>query len=461
MSARPRFCTFVTLVTRVRNKCGVKHDRLTNQPTNQMSKRMFTFKSKWIALLAGLSLVTSPVFAGESGALLDVLIRKGVISDQEAEDIRADLSRESQEFVIASVSGGKATNSIALSGRMQLQYAGLSTDQNVAATSQFFLRRIYFGVKAGVGADWTANLNYDFSGGNFDKAYMEWSGYAGGTPIALDFGLRKVNLGYEETTSSGSLKSIERSPVTRYFVEPNNGRRLGAASYRIGAYLDGGDVNARKGKTSGFFFGAAATNPQRTESTGDGSVDGSKSSGSSATNTVALWADAGYTGMFSGGKLKVGAAMGILPDQGGVKNTALGKGYDMNVFSLYGDLTMGKFNLAGEYLSASVDDGAGVGKDASPSGYWIQPSFNLTEKVELVARLSSIDADGRGVKISDGVRSSPAANTGQKLEELFLGMTYTFVENGMKFQIGYTDSKLSDGSSENGSGVRSQMQIDF
>jgi hypothetical protein len=40
-------------------------------------------------------------------------------------------------------------------------------------------------------------------------------------------------------------------------------------------------------------------------------------------------------------------------------------------------------------------------------------------------------------------------------------MTYTFVENGMKFQIGYTDSKLSDGSSENGSGVRSQMQIDF
>ena len=169
---------------------------------------MFSIKPKWMALLASISLAISPVFAGYSGALLDALVRKGILTDQEAEDLRADLSRDSQAFVMASVSGGKATNSLALSGRMQMQYVGLSTDQNVAAANQFFLRRIYFGVKAGVGADWSANLNYDFSGGNFDKAFMEWSGYAGATPLALDFGLRKVNLGYEETTSAGSLKAI-------------------------------------------------------------------------------------------------------------------------------------------------------------------------------------------------------------------------------------------------------------
>jgi hypothetical protein len=422
---------------------------------------MFSIKPKWMALLASISLAISPVFAGDSGALLDALVRKGILTDQEAEDLRADLSRDSQAFVMASVSGGKATNSLAISGRMHLQYAGLSTDQNVASTNQFFLRRIYFGAKAGVGADWTANLNYDFSGGGFDKAYMEWTGYAGATPLALDFGLRKVNLGYEETTSSGSLKSIERSPVTRFFVEPNNGRRIGAGSYRIGVYADLGSADARKGKSAGFFAGAAVTNPQRTDTFGDAGIDGSKSSGSAAYNTPAYWGDVGYTSVFSGGKLKFGAAIGFLPDQGGPKNTAIGTGYDLSVYSVYGDLTMGKFNLAGEYLSASVDSGAAVGKDADPSGYWIQPSFALSEKIELAARYSSVDADGRGVKISDGVRSSPAAKTGQKLEELYVGVSYYIVPNGMKFQIGYTDSKLSDGASENGSGIRSQMQIDF
>jgi len=422
---------------------------------------MFSIKPKWMALLASISLAISPVFAGDSGALLDALVRKGILTDQEAEDLRADLSRDSQAFVMASVSGGKVTNSLALSGRMQMQYVGLSTDQNVAAANQFFLRRIYFGVKAGVGADWSANLNYDFSGGNFDKAFMEWSGYAGATPLALDFGLRKVNLGYEETTSSGSLKAIERSPVTRFFVEPNNGRRLGAASYRIGVYADLGDANARKGKTSGFFAGAAVTNPQRTETFGDAGVDGSKSAGGAGYNKPAYWADAGYSSAFSGGKLKVGAAVGFLPDQGGPSNSNIGKGYDMSVYSIYADLTMGNFNLAGEYLAATVDSGAGVGKDAEPSGYWIQPSFALGEKFEFVVRYSSVDADGRGVKISDGVRSSPAAKTGQKLEELYAGISYFIVPNGMKFQVGYTDSKLSNGNSENGSGIRSQFQIDF
>ena len=54
----------------------------------------------------------------------------------------------------------------------------------------------------------------------------------------IDAGFNKAPFDYEEVTSSGSLKAIERSPVTRYFDEPNNGRRLGAASYRTGLYAE-------------------------------------------------------------------------------------------------------------------------------------------------------------------------------------------------------------------------------
>lgn len=422
---------------------------------------MFSIKSKLIALLASVTLLASSAFASDSGALLNVLVRKGILTDQEAEDVRAELTRDSQAFVTSTVSGGKATKSLSISGRMQLQYAGLSSDAAVDDVSQFFLRRIYFGAKAKIGADWTAVLNYDFTGGNFDKAYMEWAGYAGETPIRLDFGLRKVNFAYEEYTSSGSLKAIERSPVTRYFAESNNGRRLGAASYRTGIFLEGGSKNARKGKSDGFFFGAAVTNPQRTGSTGSSSSSGSSYSKGDDYNHLAFWADAGFTRKFDGGKFKGGVGFGLLNEQGGPSNNNIDMGYDMNVFSVYGDLTMGDFNLAGELLTASVDSGAGVGVDASPTGFWIQPSYKFNSKVEGVARFSQIDADGRQVKVSDGVRSAPASAKGQKLEEVYVGLNYYIVPKGMKFQVGFVNGKLSDGASEKASGLRSQMQVDF
>lgn len=425
---------------------------------------MFSLKSKWAALLAGVALAVSPVMAGDAGALLDALVRKGILTDQEAEDLRADLSRDSQEFVIASVSGGKSTNSVALNGRLQLQYAGLGSDQNIPGVSQMFMRRIYFGMNAGVGADWTANVLYDFAGGGFDKAFVQWKGYMGDQPLALDFGLRKVNFGYEETTSSGSLKSIERSPVTRYFVEPNNGRRLGAGSYRVGVFADGGSSDVRKGKSTGLFYGAALTTQTRTDTFGDGSADGIKYSGngSGALNSLAMWANVGYTQIMSGSKLQVGAGFGFLPDVGGAGNSNFGRGYDISEFSVYFDYTAGPFNLAGEYLSATVDNALSGGtKDAKPTGYWIQPSFSVSEKLELTARYSQIDADGRGVKASDGIRSAPAARTGQELEELYLGLTYFIVNADVKFQIGYINGKLSNGNSEKVDGVRSQLQLNF
>lgn len=426
---------------------------------------MFSLKSKWTALLAGVALAVSPVMAGDAGALLEALVRKGILTDQEAEDLRADLSRDSQEFVISSVSGGKSTNSIALNGRLQLQYAGLGSDQNIPGVNQFFMRRIYFGMNAGVGADWTANVLYDFAGGGFDKAFMEWKGYLGDEAIALDFGLRKVNFGYEETTSSGSLKAIERSPVTRYFVEPNNGRRLGAGSYRVGVFLDGGSADVRKGKSTGLFYGAAVTTQTRIDTFGDGSADGIKYSGSGTNgslNSTALWANVGYSLINSGSKLMVGAAYGFLPDVGGVGNANFGKGYDISEYSVYFDFTSGAFNLAGEYLSATVDGALAAGtRDAKPAGYWIQPSFAVSEKLELVGRYSQVDADGRGIRASDGIRSAPAIRTGQELEEFYLGLSYFFVAQDVKLQVGYINGKLSNGGSEKVDGVRSQLQVNF
>ncbi len=410
-----------------------------------------------LALLgAFLGTLATSSFAQDSGALLNILVRKGILTDQEAEDIRAELTAESHAAVISSISGGKSTHSLSISGRLQAQYAGINTDANAPDTSHVFLRRLYFGATAQLGAGWSANLVYDFAGENFDKAYIEYAGYLGEQlPFALDVGVRKVNFGMEEWTSSGSLDAIERSGATRYFVEGNNGRRLGAGSYRTGVFFEA-HPNARKQKTSGVYWGAAITNPERTEGPG-----GASSAGNDSNNVFAYWADAGYAhaGPADGMSYRLGAAVGLLPDQGGRNPT---ESSDLSVFNLYANIGQGPWKLAGEYLYADVDDGIAAGSDASPWGMWVQGSYAITEQFEAVARYSYTDSDGRGIRVSDGVRSAPGVLTGDNLSEYYFGFNYYIVGQDLKLQFGYVHGTAERGNAEeSANGLRSQMQVNF
>ena len=203
---------------------------------------MAKLPSKWLALAGILSLGASSLFAQDSGPLIDLLVKKGMLNSQEAEELRADLLKDTSAGIISTISGGKSTVGLSISGRLQIQYAGLGTQidgvaANPVSTEHFFLRRIYLGVKANLGNGWSSTLNYDFAGSTFDQAFISWRQ---SDALAVDVGFRKVPFGLEEWyTSSGSLKAIERSPATRYFVESNNGRRLGAGSYRTGVFVGG------------------------------------------------------------------------------------------------------------------------------------------------------------------------------------------------------------------------------
>ncbi len=89
---------------------------------------MFQLKSKWLALAAGALLAAGSALAQDSGPLIDLLIKKGLINDQEGEELRADLAREASAAVTSTISGGKSTASLSIAGRIQVQYAGLATD---------------------------------------------------------------------------------------------------------------------------------------------------------------------------------------------------------------------------------------------------------------------------------------------------------------------------------------------
>ena len=391
--------------------------------------------------------------AQDSKALIDVLIKKGILTSDEATQIQKDLAKSSAAKEV-STSKGKYLEKLTLSGRFHIQYAGLATDidgtsADPAATNHFFMRRMYLGAKAELGQGWSGNLNYDFAGSTFDAAFIQWKR---SDAFVLDVGFRKVPFGLEEWfTSSSNLRAIERSPGTRYFVEGNNGRRLGAGSYRTGVYLGGKSAE-------GLFYNVAVTNPERDES-----AAGVTSGGGASNNNQAYWGNVGFTRKQGDNTFTVSASIGLLPDQGG---KTLGAGNDLTVYNAFAEYTNKQFNLQLEYFGSSNDQGASATQDSSSSAFSIQPAFKISDQVELLTRYSYVDSDGRGLNTGDLIRSSPSGGTMDTLSEWFLGMNYYIRGNDMKWQLGYIYGESNDTvtgapAKAKVQGVRSQMQLNF
>jgi hypothetical protein len=420
--------------------------------------RMAISRTKCFALLASALIgMASAAFAQDSGPLLDLLVKKGIVNDQEAENLRAELARDSSAAVVSTISGGKSTVGLSISGRLQVQYADLGgnidgASTSLVATDHFFMRRVYLGAKATLGNGWTGNFNYDFAGSTFDQAFIQWRK---DDTLAVDVGLRKVPFGLEEWyTSSGSLKAIERSPATRYFVESNNGRRLGAGSYRVGVFV-GGKI------PSGLFYNVAVTDPERDET-----FTGVSSSGTNINNNLAYWGNLGFSQKFAETwTYTVSSSAGYLPDQGGPSNTGLGKGDGLTVYNAFFDLTDGTLDVQGEYFGSDNHHGVSATQNSKGNGWSLQSSY-LIDKFEPVIRYSIVNSDHRGVALSDGIRSAPSGGTMDKMSELFLGANYYFRGNDVKLQAGYIygeskDTVTGGAAKATTQGVRSQLQLNF
>jgi hypothetical protein len=421
-----------------------------------------------LAIGACLFAAAGPLVAQDNATLLNLLIRKGVLSEQEADDLRSDLAKEN---TAALVSTSKANNleRFSLTARFQTQFVDFDTDTgggvaNPANVQHFFQRRTYFGARAQFSANWSTYLNDDFAGSTFDQATITWTH---SPQLVVDFGLRKVPFGYDEwSISSGALKSIERSTVTRFFVESNNGRRLGAGSYHQGVFIGGASPSGT------ITYNVAVTNPER----GEDGVLAVPGVGNATNNGFAYWANLGYGEKFGPTLLnswKVGVSAGHLPDQGGPGNANLGRGYDLSVYSAYADLYAGPYSLVAEYYTAKNDAGVSLTRDAKPWGFWIQPSYRMGQ-LEPTVRYSYTDSDGRGVVPGDLVRSSPnpAGLTFDKISEWYAGLNWYLVGNDLrhevKFQLGYIYAESTDRltgpatvSKLKTDGVRSQVQVNF
>jgi polyhydroxyalkanoate synthesis regulator phasin len=411
-----------------------------------------------LVLIAALCTAT-PARAQDSKALIDALVKKGILSNDEAAKIAAEI-KTTESATDVSTGGSKFIRRMALQARVQTQFVNLDTNIERAAaqppaTNHFLLRRLYFGVKPEFTENFSGNFNYDFANLSFDAAFVTWKH---SPAFAIDAGLRKVPFGYDETTSSGQLRAIERSPATNYFVGSNNGRRLGAGSYHVGVFAGG--------TKHGFFYQGALTNPERDEfSTGTAvanATPGVNAVGGKANNNFAAWGQLGYGDKIGSVSFKCGFEAGFVRDQGG---KVLGAGDDLRVYSAFADVQIGALNLQGAWLGASNEHGTSATRGAKPWGWWLMPSYKAGN-LEWVVRVGGLDSDHRGVDLSDGIRSAPGGGTMNQLTEWFLGANYYFNGNDTKLQLGYVRAESKDTvtgapAKARTEGVRSQLQLNF
>src|SRR5687768_1089471 len=82
---------------------------------------MIPTKSLTLAIAAGFSLGLS-AFAQEAGALVDALVKKGILTDQEAEEIRADMSKEFATTPAGKLNLNSSVTEMKLYGDLRLRY---------------------------------------------------------------------------------------------------------------------------------------------------------------------------------------------------------------------------------------------------------------------------------------------------------------------------------------------------
>ncbi len=413
------------------------------------------------------TILSAVLFLGAAAAVnaqdkttLDLLVSKGVITRAEADKIG--------KSSVAITPKEKTTKSIKLIGRVQTQYENINVDEYSAGTSKslaakndFIMRRMFLGMDASLGSGWSALVIADLarsSDGYLEYAYitkkLDYEFIKG----AADFGYKKITFAYEEYMSASKLLTVERSLATRYFSEGNNGRRLGLAGRHTGVYWNG-----KVDCIDGLGYGVSITNSYNNNPT---------SIPEGADNALMYAANVSYSTKIDNFSIKAGVNFAYTNGMNvaGTAGTSHQAVYGVNP---YVALSAFGLDIWSDFLLAQVENGKnGYTQDAMPMGVNIaaEYKFDIGEfgKLAPAVRYSWIDTDGRGIKMSDGVRNANASTTYNAGQSVYVGLNWYIMGNDLKFQIGYEWAQLN-GSANNrhlaqhsdANAVRAQMQVLF
>lgn len=387
-------------------------------------------------IFAALAILFSGGIAhGDSNdALLNLLVKKGILTEAEAAEVTAELSAEEETPVkqVEFSAKGKETVEIRFNGRMHFQYDTLSADYNGTreSTNHFYFRRLFFGVQAELENGFYAESVFNLAEDDFaiDKAFV---GYAVNDYLEVELGYKKVPFGFEETDSSARIPTIERSAANRFLAND-----IDFASRHAGIYISGTFKHD-------FKYTLALVNGAQGE--------GSRLLGrSEAGNALAIFGRIQWAGD--------GLTVGL--DAGQQSNNAV-TGGDVAAYTTYLNYKLGELNLLGEYFFADLDTAG----DAY--GYAFRVSYRLHD-FEPVFRFAHLDTDDYVVDMPELIRRAPEPSSAfdtipagnNQLDSFYFGLNYHY-SPAVKFMSGY---EIAEGEADNGGdydvdGFRARVQL--
>jgi phosphate-selective porin len=241
-------------------------------------KHIFHFR--WLVISLLVFALTPVTRASESEVykLLELLIKKGVIMQEDAAGLRADLAVSKQaEKDKQKEFGVVAGKPIKISGYTQLRYQSL---EEKGKNDSFDIRRARLDIKGDLSEGFDYRFQGDFAGSSA-KLLDATFGYKVNPYLKLTAGQFKIPFSQENLTSSPKLETINRSQVVEALVARSkdvignqNGRDIGVQAsgsflqtddrylfdYAVGVF-DGAGINASDNNDRKDFAGRIVVHP--------------------------------------------------------------------------------------------------------------------------------------------------------------------------------------------------------
>ena len=303
-------------------------------------------------------------------------------------------------------------NDLKLVGRYQWQYGDVNFDEGDYSDSE--VRRFRLGTEAKIlGGDWKVkgeiNVNDDFSPfyKSLEGAYIKYQGL---DLLNVTIGRQKPSWSYEWSTSSRKILTFERSLLTNQLA-PKKTTGISASgsienwSYILGIY--NGDIDDEFGSfdDSGEFI--------------LGSI--------------------GYDYSDSSSFDKASWRLDILHNNDEANNSA--KPYE-NSISFNHSISQGNVTL-----NADVIHAGGYSEDAY--GIILLPTYDISEKLQLVGRYSYAKSDNDGLRAQKRYeRKAPITDGGygEDYQSFYLGLNYYLNDHKLKLMTGLEYADMDGGS---------------
>jgi phosphate-selective porin len=386
-----------------------------------------------LAALSAAALVGTSAYAVSNDALLELLVKKGVLTDTEASSVAAELKEENKGVSFSSK--GKETVKLRFNGRLQFQYDALDAENQVGdkpSTNHFYFRRLRFGAKATHENGLYAETVFDFAGDDLsiNKAL---AGYEYSDALNASFGYNKVPFGFQETTSSSKIKTIERSAANRFFADD-----IDFSGKHAGLFAKG-DLG------SGFSYSTALVNAAQGE-------DSKLMGASNASNDLAYfgrlqWKNDGLT---------IGVDGGHQSNNYVVDEDDLTAPFDVTAFTGYVNYKFEGLDLLGEYFSGDL------GNQGDVDGYALRAAYKMG-KFEPVVRYSHVKADTFEIDTDELIRRAPSVNVDgadAEIDSYYVGVNY-YHNKAVSLMLGYeiADAEDSAGNTNDVDGLRARVQV--